>query len=185
MQWVACHNESRGKKRWSRTRRRAAGDCTTVCCAKREAASNVVVFFTLSLPFFLFFMNAGLEPLRPLATLRSNTKAPLSSCQAGARVRPVIFQSALAPAAPPCVRSALPPSSPTPPIPLLSNQHVPDIFPHCFHLFSPLPLPPAAIAHRNEHSPEGNLLLSARGESSACSSSLLSVRPYIASISHV
>lgn len=105
-----------------------------LCVVQRGRRRPVLFFFTASLSFFLFSMSVGLEPLRPLATRRSNAKAPLSSCQAGARVGPVIFQSGLAPAAAPCVRSTLPPFSPTPPIPLLSKQHVPDIFPHCFHL---------------------------------------------------
>lgn len=116
-------------------------------------------------------MSVGLEPLRPVATLRSNAKAPLSSCQAGASIRPVIFQSALAPAAPPCVRSALPPRPRRPPQLPQSLCSASSTFLTysliVFISFSPLSLPPAAVAHRHEHSPEGNLLLPARGQSSA------------------
>lgn len=112
-QWLL--GVKRRERRWKRGRgrRRAAGDCASVCCAKR------VLFFFSDAPFLLllFFMSVGLEPLRPVATLRSNAKAPLSSCQACARVRTVIFQSALAPAA---LRASAPPSPPAHP-----NSHNP------------------------------------------------------------
>lgn len=138
-----------------------------VCCAKAGREG----------PVFLFFVSgkgaAGirLAPLRPVATLRSNAKAPLSSCQPGA-ASGLSFFKVLSPYV-----------KPRSPRPGLSNQHVSDIFPHVLISFSSFycacpPRPPAAFANRHEHGPEGNLLLSERGERSSCPSIHPSVCAY-------